>query len=201
MSKHAFNTAARFFVETTAKVQPEQWDDPGLGVWDVRELTGHAARALVTAEQYSAQRAEQAEIQTPAEYYHHALAAVGIDAQIAERGRKAGAELGHDPAAAVQAIAARAVPAVNNVPSGAIIAVPAGAMRLEDYLVTRVLELTVHTLDLANAIRVKVRPPRYALREALHLLADLALDSDYAGEMALVATGRGIVADRFSVLG
>jgi len=44
-------------------------------------------------------------------------------------------------------------------------------------------------------------PPRVALLSTLHLLADLAADSGFGGQLALLATGRGIIPDRFSVLG
>lgn len=154
----------------------------------------------MTAEQYAIAPAERVEVRTAADYYHRALAGPDADARIAERGHQAGADLGPDPAATVWDLVQRAVLRVNNVPSGAIIAVPVGPMRLEDYLVTRVLELIVHTLDIAAATGQKTRPPYDALSATLHLLADLALDSGHAGELALVATGRGIVQGRFSVL-
>ncbi|MEX2598745.1 MAG: maleylpyruvate isomerase N-terminal domain-containing protein, partial [Dehalococcoidia bacterium] len=189
------------FQETVLRVRPEQWDQPGLGVWDIRDLVGHTHRALLTAEEYAAAPAQTVEVHTPADYYHRALAAPDIDERVAERGREAGAGLGADPAITVQATVARAVPAVNSIPTNAIIAVPVGAMRLTDYLVTRVLELMVHSFDIANATGQNARPPRDALAATLHLLADLAVDSGHGAELALLATGRGTVADRFSVLG
>ena len=201
MSKHAFNQAARFFMETVERVRPQQWDDPGLGVWTVRDLTGHTTRALMTAQEYSAKPAARLDIAGPVEYYHRALAAPDINEQIAERGRKTAEQLTDDPAVFVRQLAMeRSVPAVNSAPNDAVITTQVGGMRLTDYLLTRVLELTVHTLDLAAATGQQPRPPRDAMAATLRLLADLALDSGHAQELALLATGRGIVSNRFSVL-
>ena len=42
----AFPDAAEVFLATVSAVQPGQWDQPGLGEWTVRELTGHALPRL-----------------------------------------------------------------------------------------------------------------------------------------------------------
>ena len=51
MSKEAYKLAARFFVDTVARVQPTQWDDVGLGEWNVRDLVGHTSRSLTRVEE------------------------------------------------------------------------------------------------------------------------------------------------------
>ena len=47
-----FATAAACLVATVHQIQPGDWDKPGLGEWTVRDLVGHASRALSTVEQY-----------------------------------------------------------------------------------------------------------------------------------------------------
>ena len=201
MSKEAFRQAARYLADTAARVEPNQWDGPGLGVWSVRDLVGHTSRSITRVEQYATQRAERADISSAAQHYHVALAAPDVDEGIAESGRAAGGELGDEPASFISAAAERAVQVVDGLPEATIIAYTNGGIRLDHYLQTRVLELTVHTLDLQVALGIEAEPPQEALSVTLHLLADLAADSGHGGALALAATGRGVLPDRFSVLG
>ena len=201
MTKEAYKQAARFFAESVARVGPAQWDDPALGVWTVRDLVGHTSRSITRIEEFGPQRAPRADVTSAAHHYHVSLAPDGVDDVIAERGRAAGAELGGDPASFVRDAVDRVQPLVDSTPDDAIIAYTNGGIRFDHYLQTRVLELTVHTLDLNVAIGIDAEPPREALLETLHLLADLAADSGQGGALALAATGRGVLSDRFSVLG
>ena len=201
MSKRAYYEAAELFIATVRVIRPSQWDGPGLGVWNVRDLVGHAARSIVLIEEFAAERADRVDVPSAAAHYRVSLAPDGIAEMIAERGRAAGQALGDDPLAAILAAWERARSIVEDTPEDAVIRYTNGGIRLGDYLDTRVLELVVHSLDLANAVGADAEPPREALSTALHLLADLALDSGHGGQFALAATGRGILPDRFSVLG
>ena len=201
MSKEAFKQAARFFTDAVARVRPNQWDDPALGIWTVRDLVGHTSRAITRMEDFVSKRTGQASVTSAAHHYHIALGRDGADDVIAKQDQSAGSELGDDPASVVRAAADRVLPVVENVPEDAIIAYAPGSIRFDHYLQTRVLELTVHTLDLLNAVGIEEEPPREALVETLHLLADLAADSGHGGKLPLAATGRGVLPDRFSVLG
>jgi uncharacterized protein (TIGR03083 family) len=201
MGKEAFKEAVGFFVESVDRIGPSQWEDPALGVWNVRELVGHASRSITRAAEYAAQRAERVDIASAAVHYHVSLSREGTDDAIAESGRAAGGELGDDPATAIRRFADESLPVVDGVAEDALISYPSGGIRFGEYLRTRVLELTVHTLDLNAATGVDIEPPREALSVTLHLLADLAVDSGHGGALALAATGRGLLPDRFSVLG
>ncbi len=196
MSKEAYKQAARFFVETVARVRPGQWDDVGLGEWNVRDLVGHTSRSLTRIEEFCAQPAEQATVLSAAEHYR----LPADNDEIAARGREAGAELGDDPAAAVRTAADRVLPLLDGFSEDMFISYPNGSIRLGDYLETRVVELTVHTLDLANAIGADAEAPDEALSVTLHLLADLAVASGQGAALALAATGRGLLPDRFSLM-
>ena len=135
-----------------------------------------------------------------AEHYRISLAPANANDEIAARGREAGAELGDDPAATVRTAAERVLPLLDGLSEDMVISYPNGAIRLGDYLETRVVELTVHTLDLANAIGADAEAPAEALSVTLHLLADLAVASGQGAALALAATGRGLLPDRFSLM-
>ncbi|MCH8198923.1 MAG: maleylpyruvate isomerase N-terminal domain-containing protein [Chloroflexi bacterium] len=201
MSKEAYKQAARFFVDTVARVQPTQWDDVGLGEWNVRDLVGHTSRSLTRVEEFCAQPADKATVLSAAEHYRISLAPANANEEIAARGREAGAELGDDPAATVRTAADRVLPLLDGLSEDMVISYPNGAIRLGDYLETRVVELTVHTLDLANAIGADAQAPTEALSVTLHLLADLAVASGQGAPLVLAATGRGLLPDRFSLMG
>ena len=196
MSKEAYKQAVRFFVDTVARVQPSQWGDVGLGEWNVRDLVGHTSRSLTRLEEFCAQPAEKATVLSAAEHYR----LPADNEEIAARGREAGAELGSDPAASVRTAAERVLPLLDDLSEDMVISYPNGSIRLGDYLDTRVVELTVHTLDLANAIGADVEAPAEALSVTLHLLADLAVASGQGAALALAATGRGLLPDRFSLM-
>lgn len=201
MSKEAFRQAATFFVDTVSKITSSQWDESALGVWNVRDLVGHTSRSIVRVAEFGQQRADKIDVASAAQHYHVSLAPDGVDDAIAASGREAGEELGDDAAATVRASLAATLAVLDTIPDGVIIAYPNGGIKLEHYLETRVLELTVHTLDILAATGIEMEPPREALACTLHLLADLAVDSGFGGQLALLATGRGVIPDRFSVLG
>ena len=50
----AFEDAAASLLTTVERVEPHQWELPGLGEWTVRELTAHTLRAFSTIERYLA---------------------------------------------------------------------------------------------------------------------------------------------------
>ena len=197
-ARRAFADAAQWFVRTTALVG-DRWDRPGLGEWDVRALVGHTSRALLTVEAYLARPAAAVEVASAADYFR-ATRAAAADAAVAARGRDAGSALGTDPAAAVAEIAARVLPLVDAQDGTALVTTIAGGMRLADYLPTRTFELAVHTTDLATALGLPLDVPATAARQALSVIADLAVADGLAGPLLLAATGRPGHPAGFSVL-
>ena len=200
MIREAYESAAGWFVNTVEQVGPTQWEQPGLGVWTVRDLVGHTSRALLTVELYLAQPAAQREIMRPVDYLLRAQAGLADPTSVAARGREAGVALGSNPMAAVREIAARVLAQVQTTPDEALVSTPVGGIRLIDYLPSRIFELAVHTLDIAAALPVTVTLPAPVAAVALHLLADLALQPDKAAALLLAATGRRALPAGFSVL-
>ena len=197
-SRRAFEEAAAWFAATAASVG-DRWDHPGLGDWDVRSLVGHTSRALLTVEAYLSRPAGAVEVASTPDYYA-ASAAVATAADVAARGREAGAALGPDPAAAVSDIAARVVPLVAACSGTEVVTTIVGGMRLADYLPTRTFELVVHTVDLATALDVRPDVPLLPATHALELATRLAAAGGLAAPLLLAATGRGGLPPGFSVL-
>jgi len=200
MIREAYEDAAQTFVATVRQVGAEQWDLPALGEWSVRDLVGHASRALLTVETYLGQPAAAVEVERPADYFIRANAALADPAAVAARGREAGRTLGADPAATVHETAERVLAEVKTAADDTCLTTPVGGMRLIDYLPTRVFELTVHTLDIAAAISVPVTLPKGAAALTLGLVTDLvASRPDKVAPLLLAATGRQALPPGFSV--
>jgi uncharacterized protein (TIGR03083 family) len=172
--RDAYRDAAEAFVAVVDGVAPDQWDRPALGEWNVRELVGHASRALSTVEDYLATPAERADLGSAAAYFAAALADPSVHAAVADRARERAGRLGPDVRTEVTLLARRVLDAVGRTPDGALLATPAGGIRLLDYLATRVVELVTHTLDLTDALgEPPVLPPSSAT-VALRTLAEVA---------------------------
>ena len=197
-TRRAFGEAAAWFV-TTAALVGDRWADPGLGVWDVRDLVGHTSRSLLTVEEYLARPAERVDVPTTSAYYV-ATRAIAAGRDVAQRGRDAGAALGPDPAGAVAVIAARVVPVLDGLDGTELVTTLAGGMRLADYVPTRTFELVVHTLDLAAALGLPGDPPVAPAARARRRVAALAADAGRAGPLLLAAPGRTGLPAGFTVL-
>src|SRR2546428_6129953 len=137
MLREAYEVAAELFVNTVAQVGPTQWEQPGLGVWTVRDLVGHTSRALLTVELYLAKPVAQREGTRPVDYVLRAQAGLADPASVAARGREAGAALGPDPLAAVRDMAARGLTPEQTVPDETLVSTTPGGRRLVVYLPPR----------------------------------------------------------------
>jgi uncharacterized protein (TIGR03083 family) len=201
MIRDAYEAAARCFVNAVAQVGDAQWEQPGLGVWAIRDLVGHTSRALSTVEMYLNKPVDRVDVECPADYFLRATAALADPVAVATRGREAGQALGADPARMVHDIAGRVLARVKETSDTALLSTPVGGMRLIDYLPTRVFELAIHTLDLASALALDVTLPDTVARVTLHVLADLAAaQPSKTIPVLLAATGRGPLPGGFSIL-
>ncbi len=199
-ARDTYEQAVGFFIATASLVGAEQWEQPGLGQWSVRDLVGHTSRALLTVETYLDRPAGRVEVGSPVEYFVKALASIGDPEQVARRGREAGAALGADPLSALQEIADRVLGLVSHVGHGQLVETPVGGMPLSAYLPTRTFELVVHTLDLAAAINAPGAPPTEPLAASLELAAGLAVHSGRGVEVLLALTGRQTLPAGFSLV-
>ena len=178
--------AAEAFVALVSEIPQNAWERPALGVWDVRALVGHTARAVITAQDYLHRPAVSVELPSAAAYL---AAGYRVDASVHEgvavRGVAAGHELGDEPAEVVETMIGRLRAAIAATEGDPVICTLLGSMRFSDYLETRTVELVVHTSDLAMAVGREPRLPAAAVQRVLHIICDAA-----------VMNGRGVAAVR-----
>ncbi|MFE6890058.1 sterol carrier family protein [Streptomyces sp. NPDC057694] len=156
--------------EAAAELTPQQLDAPTrLDGWTVRDLLAHTSMALGAVDRFLAlpepAKAEKAALDWP---FATAANAPGI----ADRSREIAAE--HpDVTALLAATEQRFAEILAATADTRVLPVQAGPMTLADYLVTRTVELVVHTDDLNDAVPgLDVPLDRQALAACTRLLAD-----------------------------
>jgi uncharacterized protein (TIGR03083 family) len=207
VSTTTFASAARSFARLVREIPPDAWEGPGLGEWDLRSLVGHTSRSLTTVSSYLKTTAEHDDITTPQDYYARVNpAALGIDpADVAERGRQAGRDLGVDPAGAIDALVTRVLEELESIydsddPDPLIVVIGGLGIRLRTYLPTRTFELAVHGLDIARALGVSFSPPREVVEESLVLAGRIAALVGQGETVLLAMTGREPLPPTFSIV-
>jgi uncharacterized protein (TIGR03083 family) len=174
------------------------WTDASrLGDWSVRELYAHVGRGVLTLADLVGQPvAGDAELPHAAAYFA-ALRPLG-DAgakQVAAIAAEWAArpidvlvgDFNHPASAALDTVRANGNVVVKTI---------AGSMHLYDYLLTRVLEATVHLLDLRRVIADAPGVPEDALCRTVDVLTDLLP----AEEFIALATGRAAATSMFPLL-
>ena len=197
-----FASAARSFAGLVREIPADAWDGPGLGEWDLRSLVGHTSRSLITVSTYLQTTAEREDITTPQEYYTRVTpSALGIDpADVAERGRQAGRDLGDDPPAAIDALVTRVLDELASVDDPLIEVIGGLGLRLHTYLPTRTFELAVHGLDIARAVGISFTLEDDVLDEALVLASRVAALGGQGETVLLALTGRSELPRSFSIV-
>jgi len=168
----------------------------------MRALVGHTSRSLTTVSTYLQTTADREDIETPQDYYRRIRDAswIATPAEIVERGRQAGRDLGTDPAATVAALAARAVADAERVENPLMTVIGGLGIRLHTYLPTRVFELAVHSLDIARAAGISVEPPAEVLDAATTLAARTAVALGQGPAVLAALTGRDGLPPGFSIV-
>ncbi len=197
-----FASAAQAFAQLVRRVPDSAWTGPGLGDWDLRSLVGHTSRSLITVSEYLKTPADHEDIADAAGYYVHVKAAsAGMDpAQIVERGRQAGQALGADPVATIDALVEQALNDIDAAGDPLITVIGGVGIRLSSYLPTRVFEMAVHGLDIAEAARVEFAPPAEVLTAATALAAQIAVALGDGPTVLRSLTGRSALPPRYSVV-
>jgi hypothetical protein len=198
--RESYLRAAESFATLVDHLPADGYDGPGLGVWDLRALVGHASRSLVTVLTYLDRPAASATVGSAVDYYAQGVLATVDPAAVVERGRAAGAALGDDPAAAVRALLSTVRARLPDYRDDYVLETIAGPMRLGDYLPTRTFELVVHGLDVAGATGVAASYDEAVLADATVLAARIAVRTGRGAEVLLALTGRASLPAGFSVV-
>jgi uncharacterized protein (TIGR03083 family) len=147
--------------------------ESGLPGWDVRTLVAHIVRQIVVLPRYTAEgvpagkaKAKLTDLDT------WAVSTAGIADRLDATAKEAAAAMG-DPADALDA-AARELAGCRDAALRTDLVVPDvfHGMRALDFTVTRLVELVVHSDDLARATGVEVPLDRQAVAAVVRLLAD-----------------------------
>ena len=195
-----YRTAAQSFADLVRQIPADRWEGPGLGEWDLRALVGHTSRSLTTVITYLDMPADHVDIAGPEEYYLVAARIAAAEgAGVLERGRRAGADLGDDPAAAVDALVSEALTTLEGRGDEVITVIGGSGMRLFAYLPTRIFELAVHGLDIAGATGLDFELPDDVSAVATTLGAGVAVAMGHGEVLLRALTGRGALPQPFSV--
>jgi uncharacterized protein (TIGR03083 family) len=161
----------------------------GLGNWTVRELYAHVSRGVSTLADLAAQSPSTDEPDLPdAAAYFATLRPLGAEgaAQVAEAATAWAAERTNEVLVeAFHGVAGTILATFPTVERNVVRSI-AGTIRVADFAVTRILEATVHLLDLGAAVPQAGMPPPDALHRTVDVLADLIPPADFV----LAATGR-----------
>ncbi len=170
----AFRDASDSFLTVLRGIDSDQWAAPGLGEWSVLELAAHASRAYTTVVDYLEPRGD-IDVDSASDYFRRAMPDAAVNAAIADRGRNEGQALARDPVGMIEARAATTFATIEAAPIGSVCVSRGGTISLGDYLATRIVELSVHTLDLADAVGLDdFEPPPAAAKVAIAVLGALA---------------------------
>ena len=199
--RETYLEAGEYFASVVDQVDIDGWDEPALGEWCVRDLTGHTYRSFTTVLSYSDKPAEKVELGRPVDFFLKAFESLADPKMVAERGRAAGLEIIDDPRMMGRGFAMYVKNKLEELSDNHVMGTPVGGMRLIDYLPTRTFELIIHTMDLAKAVGVDSAPPDRGMETTLGILGQIALSRGWAPSLVLAATGRGVLPDSFSVLG
>ncbi|MDV2478224.1 maleylpyruvate isomerase family mycothiol-dependent enzyme [Rhodococcus zopfii] len=197
-----YASAVHSFSELIRDVPENRWNAPGLGEWDLRSLVGHTSRSLTTVATYLDSPADTEDIASPEQYYVHVkeLTSVLGQDEILERGRRAGVDLGADPAASVDALSNAVLERLGSGEDRLIRVIGGSGMRLHSYLPTRTFELAVHGLDIAAAAGVPFALPDDVLMETTLLAARIAVALGDGATVLSALTGRTSLPGGYSVV-
>lgn len=184
-------SSAGALAELVSRVPPDAWRLPALGVWTVRDLVGHASRALTTIETYIDKPALETHLEDALDYFLAVRASTSTAEEVARRGVEAGKALGADPSTYINQLVQRVVELVQARSDLATVSTNWGTMTLRGYLPTRTFELTVHSLDLAGAAGLTIPQELHGpITRACELAGALAGRHGKSTEILLALTGR-----------
>lgn len=201
--RRAFSEATAYVLELADSVGEAGWGEPASDEWSVAELCVHTSRAASTITAYASEPAER-ELSSAADYYVAVLADPAIHASVAERTKEQAAGVDEPVPDYLRRVFGEADRTLERTHSSAVLGTRGGGITLEDYLPTRITELVVHAIDLADALGVEPTVPDTAMAVTLETLAEVCMHrpgSITPDQVVRALTGRGELAPGTNVLG
>jgi hypothetical protein len=191
--RRALEDAVAQFLATGEAIDPSLWDRPATDRWTVRQLFAHVVRGMAVLSEYLDADPEPTgpELADAADYFRTALAMDGVHEGIATRAADAAGSAPDDLMGWAGDVSAAMLVRADATRDDRIVVHFAGRLRFDDYLVTRVAELVLHTFDLQLACGLAVEAPDGALALVNPILLDLADRADPRA-LALALTGRAV---------
>ena len=158
--------------ETLCGVPADAWARPALGVWTVAQLSAHLVRAATRITEYLPLPVKDQALVDRVAYWRNDAEAEAP--AIAQRAVDEAAEA--DPAELAGRFAAgwrASTAAANDHGPDQVLTTFQGPMRLDDYVATRVMEVTVHHLDLRTALDLPPVATPAAARLTMGILEQL----------------------------
>jgi uncharacterized protein (TIGR03083 family) len=195
-----FRVAATAFIDLVTRIDHSAWNDHALGVWTVRDLIGHTARAISTVATYLALPAPAEENVPNAEtYYLRVFGGFTDHNAVAERGIAAGRDLADDAGPAIAESLDRCLTLLAGQPADRLVAIGDLAIPLAEYLRSRVFELVVHGFDLAKATGQELVIAAGPVARTAALAAGVAAERGQGRDVLFALTGRDPLPDGFSI--
>jgi len=170
----------------------QNWEGPGPGEWNLRELVAHTIRsAALPARLLAAPEPATSDHETAVSYFLAYLAGGQPTRDtVAERGRDEARTMTLEPPDAFEVALRESLLAIRAASAGRILATPWGGIGLDEYLSSRIFELTIHGFDIAAATGLQFAPPEAALGTTLSLLTEVALATGQASKAIGALAGR-----------
>ncbi len=197
-TREAFENVGHTIIELVATITDTEFDMPGLGEWNVRELLAHTLRAYSLVGTYLDAGSVEGECANAGEYYRNALQGEAVHAQIAQRARDAATDL-RDPVAQATTAITEGLARTATANDTDQVASFLGMMPFSEYLRTRLFEATLHGLDLINALGRSVTLPPDAIRLTLATLLEAGDDAKLT-RILKALSGRGSLPVGFNML-
>lgn len=194
-TRDLFFTAATGFRNLVAEIDRLSFDNLALGSWSVITLIAHSYRAITTVVTYC-EKFENTTLpvsKRASEYFSaiNLKESPSVIRSIDERAVQEGNLIREDPLRYIDTAIREATALLNSTKGSDIICVVNNlTISLNEYLKTRIFELTVHGLDLQKALAMSFSPQPEALEMCLDLLLELNKAPDKVIDLIFILTGR-----------
>ncbi len=169
----AFEAECRAIAATLADITPDAWSGPGLGEWNLHELTVHLIGSAARLSEYAQQPLTGDEpVCDRVEYWRMDLVAEAPAVAERARQRAAGIPPERVTTAFDEAWSATAEVVRTRGPA-ALVNTLRGPMRMDEYLATRVVEMCIHHIDVRSALDLPAAATPEASRMTMELLEAL----------------------------